>query len=110
MKTQRLENITSKALKDFTPGDTLHIQKIVGGYSFSFLCEFVKLKRAVVTAKIINLSEGEERFPLWPCGYSVGGVITASAAKCYLWGKIPNQSIPWAMCHWFKDTKHPAGY
>lgn len=96
-------NLSRNTLREFKPGDTLYIQRLVSGYSENLLCKFVRLDRGVVVATVIS-SDRE----YWT---KAGTEIRARASKCYLWGEYPEEKTRWRnpYCHWFAGLDTPAG-
>mgnify|MGYP001575078057 FL=1 len=90
-------NLNKKHIKDFTSEDTLYIRKIINGFDYNYLCQFISYKNGVVTAKILELDEARGQHP-WQYKNKI---ITARPSKCFLWGKNANDK--WTYCYWFKD-------
>lgn len=99
-------NLTNKPLAEFAPGDTLYIQKKVGGFSYQVLCRFEKIERGIVQAEVIQEVD-EGRGPA--SQFSPGDKITARSNACCLWGKRTSDPTSWPRWHWFYNSKLPAG-
>lgn len=83
---------------DLKQGDTIYIKKLEAGYDYHYECEFEKVERGIIHAKILNCDRrelnGGFRRSLYP------SKITARKTSCYLWGK--GKTNEWAGCHWLK--------
>jgi hypothetical protein len=89
------ENISTKAIWDFTKEDTIYIsKKISGGNDHTFFCQFEKLVRNTVYGKVLEIDKGTS----WN-GVKVGDVIYAEIKKCGLYGRGGNDSN--THYHWF---------
>ncbi len=88
----RVANFTDKHISKFTQEDTIYLQTISGGYSYVFLCQFLKFDKNVVNAKIIAVPEPHLHS-------NVGREISARIDRCHLYG-ISNDEVT-LRCHWF---------
>lgn len=89
-------NLQDKSLKDFGPKDTLYIRKNERGYSFHYLCQFIKMERGVVHAKVIKSTDGR-----WMRDIDIPKTLSVKPYNCYLWGKDEDDD-KWERCHWWK--------
>lgn len=94
-------NLTDKRIAEFKPGDSLYVRKMVGGFSFFLECEFIRIERGSVVAKIVGV---EDR--LVP--FNVGDEVRCRKAACMLWGLRPDEQderMGQPRCHWYdKET------
>jgi hypothetical protein len=91
---ERIENITTKNIKEFTPTDTIYINKMIGCYSHIILCQFVKFERGIVTGIVIKTDRQY-------CTINKGESIKARLKKCCLFGKPKGAS--YSYCNWFNS-------
>lgn len=98
MSNERVVNLTDKPLRNFAPGDTLYVRKIINGFSIHYFCEFVKIERGLVHVAPVSCEDKHVTPP---------PTTTARASNCYLWGQ--GDKGDWPMCHWFYSLDTPAG-
>jgi hypothetical protein len=91
--------VKDKKITDLKEGDSLYVQKLIGGFNVSIECTFIKYKKGKVTAKIIRTdNQWISVNTLYPTG-----ILTAKPCKCYLWGLGDDPRMSWKHCHWCKD-------
>jgi hypothetical protein len=84
-------NLTYKNIREFTPEDTIYLQKNSGGRSATTLCQFVRFERN----KVFALSLEGEKVEL-----------SAPLDKCALYGKNADENRE--HYHWFDPIGHAA--
>ena len=68
-----VENFVDKPISEFTDKDTIYIQKIVGGFMYTFYVQFVKFEKGILSGKIIEIQ------PNNVCGIWIMGTFYAIA-------------------------------
>lgn len=87
-------NLTKKNIRDFSPNETLYIQKLENKYSVDYLVRFDSFARGIVKGTVMS-SDGYSAY------FEKGTTITARLSSCYLWGADDEDT--WRnCCHWFK--------
>jgi hypothetical protein len=104
----RVENFSSKTIRQFVPGDTIYATRKLKDFTFTFFGNFVKFAKGCVTLN------GHLVEPDWADARSFGAAdyqgqvtVTVRLKRCYLWGKSSKEDR-WPVCHWFKDPDKPA--
>lgn len=87
-------NLQNKSLKDFGPKDTVYVCKMERGYSFHYLCQFIKMERGIVHVKVIKSTDGRSIRDI-----DLPKTLSVRSNKCYLWGK--KHDSEWEHCHWW---------
>ena len=104
---REVENLTSKPITEFVPGDTIYITKMVRGHQFTHLCKFASYERGIVTGDVISF---EPSWAYHPMDLERGIQVRARLSRCYLWGKFSGDVLKYPHCHWFDGkTKKVAG-
>lgn len=91
----RVDNITEKNIREFTPDNTIYISRIDSGYQLIHLCQFVKFERGMVYGRVISTEPNPELH-----SGKVGTEVKARLLKCYLYGKTDGWA---AHAHWFNS-------
>jgi hypothetical protein len=92
-----VDNLQAKSIKDFGPQDTLYVRKMERGYSFHYLCQFIKMERGVVHVKVIKSTDGRGLRDI-----DIPKTLSVKACNCYLWGKDADDD-QWERCHWWRN-------
>jgi hypothetical protein len=95
-----VENFVDKPISEFTDKDTIYIQKIVGGFMYTFYVQFVKFEKGILSGKIIEIQPNNVH-GIWIMGtfYAIGDEFSSRISKCYTFKKGRG-------CVWFqKDGK-----
>ena len=93
--------VKGKRITDMKQGETIYVQKGIGGFNVSFECEFIKFEKGKVFAKPLRIESYDwmKLEDIYP-----DGIMTARPDKCYLWGL---RKLRYRMndhdycCHWF---------
>lgn len=85
-------NFVTTPLAEFTNSNTLYIQKSKNGFMVEYLCKFQQYNRGNVYGEVLSVKP--DYAPA-----KVGDRITAKAASCYLWGRVPGEKHN--SCQWF---------
>ena len=91
-------------LRSMQDGDLLGVSVSKGGFSQQALCEFIKIEKGMVHAKVIEFysKNNGHRYP----ELTEGNVVKARAKKCFLYGHASNK-IDWPIYVWFKGLDEP---
>jgi hypothetical protein len=100
-----INNFTLKPITEFTKNDTLYIQKNVGGFSYTFLVEFTKFEKGMVTGIILDIQPNNTK-QIWinNVSYKKGVPISSRISKCYTYQKgfgccwFVKDSVGWVCC------------
>jgi hypothetical protein len=101
-RTEYVVNYVDKPLRQFQPGDTLYIRKIINGFAEIYYCEFIGIVRGIIGAKIIDVMTEDRRYNT----YKVGQEITTKSLNIFLWGAT--EQLVNYRCYWFEDLDNPA--
>lgn len=74
----KIDNYTTKNIREFVEGDTVYIYKLESGFNRMYFCEFISFKAGVVKAKVISCEVDYTRT-------KAGDDISARVTKCCLW-------------------------
>jgi len=85
---------------DLQQGDTIYIKKMTGsGHQINLLCEFIKIEKGLIIAKILD---GEPEWAIFR-DLAKGTIIKSFKKNTYLWGS--NKEDKWDRCHWYNKEK-----
>lgn len=93
--------VKGKKITDMKRGETIYVQKMIGGFNVSIECKFIKFEKGKVFAKPLRCDYDwmrmKDKYP--------DGILTARPDKCYLWGlrKLSQRMSDHDFCcHWFE--------
>ena len=90
----------NKKVTDLKQGDTIYIKKmIVSGHQVTLLCEFIKIERGLIIAKILD---GEPEWAIFR-DLAKGTIIKSFKKNTFLWGS--DKDDKWDRCHWYNKEK-----
>jgi hypothetical protein len=95
-----IDNYTDKQITEFTEENTLYLNKMSGGYNYTFLVKFVSFSKGAVVGEILDIQPNNSQ-SIWINGefYKIGSQISGAIRKCYT---TQNRSAKW----FFKDGKN----
>lgn len=101
-KMQQLQNLTDTRLEDFHPGQSLYVQRNVGGFSWNLLCEFVSLRGRLVDVIVREGDPAHSPHLPFPRDVRAGATISVLRRACFLWGQREGDRL---RCHWHDKDK-----
>jgi hypothetical protein len=97
-KMHKEDNFISKPVNDFNKNDTVYMQKIINGFSYTFFLKFSHFIRGNVFGEIIEIQPNNTTSICYNKNYyQLGDLISGKISKCYTFKKGSG-------CRWFKKV------